>query len=64
MEGVEPQQQEAGESAGWQDELSKKEFWDDLQGFLQQRLRNEEGGQKLRSIMEKAWRADVVRIAT
>ena len=59
MEGV-----EQSSSGGWEDELSKGEFWEDLQGFLQQRLKNEEGGKKLRSVMENAWRVDVVRIAT
>ena len=63
MEGVEKQQRPV-EVAGWQDEVSKREFWDDLQGFLQQRLKDAEGGKKLRDVIEKAWRADVVRIAT
>ncbi|RMD43715.1 hypothetical protein DV735_g1456, partial [Chaetothyriales sp. CBS 134920] len=48
----------------WQDQLSEPVFWDDLQVFLQKRLQDREGGKKLRAIIEKAWRADVVRIAT
>ncbi|RMZ77260.1 hypothetical protein DV738_g4531, partial [Chaetothyriales sp. CBS 135597] len=48
----------------WQDQLSEPVFWDDLQTFLQDRLQDREGGMKLRAIIEKAWRADVVRIAT
>ncbi|RMZ81582.1 hypothetical protein DV737_g2474, partial [Chaetothyriales sp. CBS 132003] len=51
-------------SNNWQDQLEQPAFWDDLQVFLQQRLHDREGGKKLRAIIEKAWRADVVRIAT
>jgi hypothetical protein len=60
MEGV-----EQGDSHGdWQDELTKPEFWTDLEGFLQQRLKSQVGGKKFKDIIEQAWRADLVRINT
>lgn len=38
--------------------LKQNEFWDDLQGFLEQRLRDEGEAGRLRKVFEGAWRAD------
>ncbi|CAD6453436.1 f48870f1-e50a-4415-a70f-abb1a2396cc8 [Sclerotinia trifoliorum] len=35
--------------------LAGEEFWSDLQGFLVQRLRNEEQGNKVFEVFKKAW---------
>lgn len=38
--------------------LTQKEFWDDLQAFLEQRLRDEGEAARLRKVFEGAWKAD------
>jgi len=35
--------------------LSKEEFWGDLKGFLLQRLRDEDEGEKVYATFRKAW---------
>lgn len=37
--------------------LETGEFWDDLQGFLEQRLRSSEEAEKVRGVFERAWRS-------
>jgi hypothetical protein len=37
--------------------LKGEEFWSDLKGFLTQRLRNEEQGEKVYGVFRKAWEA-------
>ena len=37
--------------------LKQVEFWDDLQGFLEQRLRDEGEAGRLRKVFEEAWKA-------
>jgi ubiquitin-like protein 4 len=37
--------------------LKQKEFWDDLQGFLEQRLKDEGEAGRLRKVFEGTWRA-------
>lgn len=37
--------------------LHSKEFWDDLEGFLAQRIRSQEDAARLKSVFEKAWRS-------
>ncbi|KEF54917.1 uncharacterized protein A1O9_09360 [Exophiala aquamarina CBS 119918] len=37
--------------------LESAAFWDDLQGFLEQRIRDQSEAQALRGIFEKAWRS-------
>ena len=37
--------------------LAKKEFWDDLQGFLEQRFKDEGEAGRLRGVFEGAWKA-------
>lgn len=49
MEGV--------ERSGSQSVLAQAQFWDDLQGFLVQRLKNEEEAVKWRKVFEGAWKA-------
>lgn len=36
--------------------LHSSEFWDDLQGFLEQRLKSEPEARRLREILRNAWR--------
>ncbi len=62
MEGVEstteqPQQQQPGEAARGQAALETTAFWDDLQGFLEQRIRDEAEAVRLRGVFERAWRS-------
>ncbi|EXJ93817.1 hypothetical protein A1O1_02210 [Capronia coronata CBS 617.96] len=38
-----------------QDVLKSSEFWDDLQGFLEQRLRDQAEAVKLRELFERTW---------
>ena len=63
MEGIErvtsPPASMAAEGSGpsGAEVLKKPEFWDDLQGFLEQRLRDEGEAGKLRKVFEEAWRA-------
>ena len=65
MEGIEkatsPPASMAAEGSGpsGAEVLKKAEFWDDLQGFLEQRLRDEGEAGKLRKVFEEAWRASV-----
>ncbi|KAK4944356.1 hypothetical protein LTR10_016242 [Elasticomyces elasticus] len=61
IEGVETTQPESepvqpGGSSGEQ-VLQTSEFWDDLQGFLEQRIRDQAEAVKLRGVFEKAWRS-------
>ena len=59
MEGVETSKNEPlqpGEISG-QAVVEKSGFWDDLQGFLEQRVRSSEEAAKLRGVFEKAWRS-------
>ncbi|KJX92134.1 hypothetical protein TI39_contig5910g00008 [Zymoseptoria brevis] len=44
------------EGDGADEILATEEFWDDLKGFLSQRLRNEEVGAKLSQIFRAAWK--------
>ncbi|KAK5046365.1 hypothetical protein LTR84_008166 [Exophiala bonariae] len=37
--------------------LETPAFWDDLQGFLEQRIRDQSEAQTLRGVFEKAWRS-------
>jgi hypothetical protein len=37
--------------------LKQAEFWDDLQGFLERRLRDQGEAARLRKVFEGAWRA-------
>lgn len=37
--------------------LESAAFWDDLQGFLEQRIRDHSEAQMLRGVFEKAWRS-------
>ncbi|KAJ9644427.1 uncharacterized protein PV06_06358 [Exophiala oligosperma] len=37
--------------------LQTTEFWDDLQGFLEQRIRNQSDAERLRSVFESAWKS-------
>lgn len=58
MEGVEPASSavQPGEVSG-EDVLRTAEFWDDLQGFLEQRTRDQAEAAKLRELFESAWRS-------
>ncbi|KIW68563.1 hypothetical protein PV04_04501 [Phialophora macrospora] len=58
MEGVESTKEpvQPGGISG-EDVLQTSEFWDDLQGFLEQRIRNSEEAVKLRTVFEQAWRS-------
>jgi hypothetical protein len=44
------------ESGGAEELLATEEFWDDLKGFLSQRLRDEEMGAKLSQTFRAAWK--------
>lgn len=37
--------------------LESAAFWDDLQGFLEQRIRDQSEAEKLRALFEKAWQS-------
>lgn len=37
--------------------LETTAFWDDLQGFLEQRIRDQSEAQRLRGVFEKAWQS-------
>lgn len=61
MEGVETANAETapvqpGEPRG-ERVLQTTEFWDDLQGFLEQRIRDQAEAVKLRGMFENAWRS-------
>ena len=59
MEGVETSTSEPvqpGEASG-QSLLETAEFWTDLQGFLEQRIRSSEDAEHLRGMFERAWRS-------
>ena len=59
MEGVETSTKEPvqpGEASG-ADVLETAEFWDDLQGFLEQRTRSAEEARKLKEVFQRAWRS-------
>ena len=43
------------QGVGVADVLGTEEFWQDLKGYLSQRLRNEEHGEKLVEVFKKAW---------
>lgn len=45
-----------GEVSG-DDVLQSQEFWTDLEGFLAQRIRNQEEAARLRGVFESAWRS-------
>ncbi|KAK5071867.1 hypothetical protein LTR64_004354 [Lithohypha guttulata] len=45
-----------GEDSG-NDVLQTPEFWSDLEGFLAQRIRNQEEASRLRGLFERAWRS-------
>ncbi len=57
MEGIEkvssPAQGPSGAAV-----LAQKEFWDDLQGFLEQRLKNESEAVRWRTVFEAAWKTE------
>jgi hypothetical protein len=44
------------DGSGAEDVLATEEFWDDLKGFLSQRLRDEEMGEKLSKTFRAAWK--------
>jgi len=58
MEGVETTKDpvQPGEVSG-ADVLETTEFWNDLQGFLEQRIRSSEEAVKLRGTFERSWRS-------
>jgi ubiquitin-like protein 4 len=59
MEGVEDtktQPVQPGELSG-RAVLDTDEFWADLQGFMEQRIRSSEEAVRLRGVFEKAWRS-------
>lgn len=45
-----------GEASG-ESVLQTSEFWDDLQGFLEQRIRSQSDAVRLRGVFESAWRS-------
>ncbi|KAK4940077.1 hypothetical protein LTR28_009223, partial [Elasticomyces elasticus] len=59
-ENAEAQAEAGGSVAGQQGSgssvLQTEEFWDDLKGFLVQRLRDEREGEKAVAVFRKAWR--------
>lgn len=64
MEGVQPTTSHSesnpvqpGETSGG-DVLQSREFWSDLEGFLAQRIRNQDEATRLRGIFESAWRSN------
>ena len=63
MEGVEkvtaPPVSMAAEGSGPSgvEVLKQAEFWDDLQGFLERRLRDQSEAARLRKVFEGSWRA-------
>lgn len=38
--------------------VASQEFWDDLRGFVIQRIRNEEEGSRLAGVFKAAWEKD------
>jgi hypothetical protein len=66
MEGVETVQAESGapvqpgQTSG-EIVLQTDEFWDDLQGFLEQRIRDQGEAVRLRGVFERAWKSEVSR---
>ncbi|EXJ60596.1 hypothetical protein A1O7_04749 [Cladophialophora yegresii CBS 114405] len=58
MEGIESTKEpvQPGEISG-EDVLEMSEFWTDLQGFLEQRIRSSDEAAKLRTVFERAWRS-------
>jgi ubiquitin-like protein 4 len=48
---------EVAQGASGSQELETKEFWDDLKGFLLQRLRDEKQAEELFDTFEGAWKA-------
>ncbi len=59
MEGIETSTSEPlqpGEASG-QAVLESPEFWTDLQGFLEQRIRSAEEAERMRGVFERAWRS-------
>ncbi len=66
MEGVETQQAESGApvqpgQASGESVLQTDEFWNDLQGFLEQRTRDQGEAVRLRGVFERAWKSGVSR---
>lgn len=64
MEGVQPTAShpesnpvQPGDTSG-SDVLQSQEFWSDLEGFLTQRIRNQEEATRLRGVFESAWRSN------
>ena len=61
MEGIEvvtsPPVAAEGSGPSGLEVLQQAEFWNDLQGFLEQRLRDEAEAEKLRKVFEEAWKA-------
>ena len=62
MEDVETQTQTSSEAvqpgeASGKAVLEQSEFWDDLQGFLGQRIKDEGEAGRLRGVFERAWRS-------
>lgn len=41
--------------------LESSEFWSDLQGFLEQRLKSEKEASRLKTLFENAWRSSSAR---
>ncbi|KAK7888412.1 hypothetical protein LTR67_008758 [Exophiala xenobiotica] len=66
MEGVETVQAESrapvqpGQTSG-EIVLQTDEFWNDLQGFLEQRIRDQGEAVRLRGVFERAWKSEVSR---
>lgn len=63
MEGVQPTTShpesnpvQPGEVSG-NDVLQSQEFWSDLEGFLAQRIRDQDEATRLRGVFESAWRS-------
>lgn len=44
-----------GSGSSGKDVLKEDHFWDDLQGFLQQRIRDEDEARRLSGLFRSAW---------
>ncbi|KAI1655844.1 cell-cycle control medial ring component-domain-containing protein [Daldinia decipiens] len=52
-----PAQSEVAQGQSGNDVLDTKEFWDDLKGFLLQRIRDEKTAEELMNTFQSAWKA-------
>ncbi|KAI2783067.1 cell-cycle control medial ring component-domain-containing protein [Daldinia loculata] len=52
-----PAQAEVAQGQSGNDVLGTKEFWDDLKGFLLQRIRDEKTAEELTNTFQSAWKA-------